>query len=239
MFSGRTSTGVRGIALADGDEVIAMSGLKHVTVDVPVRDDYLRAVNAGRRLVGGDYTDRAEDKARDEELAAQLQEPLFTEMGHDEEFILTVTADGFGKRTSAYDYRISKRGGKGIDSIDLKRGKDDPTEVVAVAPVSPTDQLVMVSDGGQLIRMPVEGISFTGRTARGVTLFKVAEGESVVSVSRIREVEAVEEDGELPPEGEPAADAASEPAAEGQTEEVAEEAPEDVSENMDDEPNEG
>ena len=96
-----------------------------------------------------------------------------------------------GKRTSAYDYRISKRGGKGIDSIDLKRGKKDSTTVVAIIPVVQTDELVMVSDGGQLIRMPVDGISFTGRTARGVTLFRVSDGERVVSVSRIRDVDEV------------------------------------------------
>ena len=105
----------------------------------------------------------------------------------EEEFILTITADGMGKRTSAYDYRVSKRGGKGIDSIDLKR-LDSNTTVISVIPVFQTDEVVMVSDGGQLIRLPVEGISFTGRTARGVTLFKVAEEERVVSVSRIREV---------------------------------------------------
>ena len=98
-----------------------------------------------------------------------------------------------GKRTSAYDYRISKRGGKGIESIDLKRGKDDLTKVVAIIPVVQTDELVMVSDGGQLIRMPVDGISFTGRTARGVTLFRVSEDERVVSVSRIRDVEQVDD----------------------------------------------
>ena len=126
VFSGRTSQGVRGINLADGDEVIAMSGLKHVETEVSVRDEYLRAVNAGRRLAGGDYTDREDDKARDEELAGALVHPEFTEMALEEEFILTVTADGVGKRTSAYDYRISKRGGKGIDSIDLKRGEGNP-----------------------------------------------------------------------------------------------------------------
>ena len=100
-----------------------MSGLKHVETEVSVRDEYLRAVNAGRRLAGGDYTDREDDKARDEELAGALEHLEFTEMALEEEFILTVTADGMGKRTSAYDYRISKRGGKGIDSIDLKRGE--------------------------------------------------------------------------------------------------------------------
>ena len=203
VFSGRTSKGVRGMNLADGDEVIAMAGLKHIKTEVAVRDEYLRAINAGRRLAGGDYTNRDEDKARDEELAAALDQPEFAEMGEEEEFILTVTADGMGKRTSAYDYRISKRGGKGIDSIDLKRGKDDPTTVVATLPVLPTDELVMVSDGGQLIRMPVDGISFTGRTARGVTLFRVNDDEKVVSISRIRDVDGDDENGESAPEEAP------------------------------------
>ena len=193
VFSGRTSTGVRGIRLADGDDVIGMSGLTHIKTEVAVRDEYLRSVNARRRLAGGDYTDRDEDKARDEALTARMVEPEFAEMEVGEEFILTVTEDGFGKRTSAYDYRVSKRGGKGIDSIDLKRGKDDPTKVVSIIPVVDTDELVMVSDGGQLIRMPVSGISFTGRTARGVTLFRVADEERVVSVSRIRDVDGGDE----------------------------------------------
>ena len=114
-------------------------------------------------------------------------------MADAEEYILTVTADGMGKRTSSYDYRISKRGGKGIDSIDLKRKKSSLTTVVAIIPVVQTDELVMVSDGGQIIRMPVDGISFTGRTARGVTLFRVSDGERVVSVSRIRDVEQGDE----------------------------------------------
>ena len=200
VFSGRTSTGVRGILLTKGDEVIAMSGLRNVRMEVTVRDDYLRSVNAGRRLAGGDYTDRDDEKSRDEELAARLHDSQFFEMANEEEFILTVTADGIGKRTSAYDYRISKRGGKGIDSIDLKRGKEDPTTVVAIIPVVQTDELVMVSDGGQLIRMPVEGISFTGRPARGVTLFRVSEGERVVSVSRIRDVDDANESDEGEPE---------------------------------------
>ena len=171
VFSGRTSTGVRGISLTKGDEVIAMSGLKHVKAEVAVRDDYLRSVNARRRLSGGDYTDREEDESRDKELAARLRETQFVEMADAEEYILTVTADGMGKRTSSYDYRISKRGGKGIDSIDLKRKKKNLTTVVTIIPVIQTDELVMVSDGGQIIRMPVDGISFTGRTARGCLLY--------------------------------------------------------------------
>jgi DNA gyrase subunit A len=194
VFSSRNSTGVRGIRLVGDDKVIAMSGLNHIKVEVAERDDYLRSINAGRRLLGGDYTDRAEDKARDEAAAARLKEPLFQEMHKEEEFILTVTIDGFGKRSSAYGYRISRRGGKGIDSMDVKRGKE-LTEVVSTIPVLNTDQLVMVSDGGQLIRMPVDGISNTGRTSRGVTLFKVADQERVVSVTRFRDVEGTEESG--------------------------------------------
>ncbi len=206
VFSGRTSTGVRGIRLAGGDEVISMSGLRHIEVEVPVRDDYLKSVNAKRRLAGGDYTDRAEDKAHDEELAARLEAPEYREMAAEEEFILTVTEDGFGKRSSAYDYRISGRGGKGIDSMELKRGKDSSTQVVATLPVIGDDQLVMVSDGGQLIRMPIDGISFTGRTARGVTCFRVDEDERVVSVSRIRDVDGDGEEAEDAAIPEPAAD---------------------------------
>jgi DNA gyrase subunit A len=169
-------------------------------------------------LVGGDYTDRDEDKARDEEYAARLQEPLFQEMGAEEEFILTVTEDGFGKRSSAYGYRISKRGGKGIDSMDVKRGKE-LTQVISTIPVIDTDQLVMVSDGGQLIRLPVDGISFTGRSSRGVTMFKVAEEERVVSVTRFRDVEGGDEDeseegGEAPDSPENSAPVAAESAEE-------------------------
>jgi DNA gyrase subunit A len=192
IFSSRNSTGVRGIRLSEDDEVIAMSGLNHIKVEISERDEYLKSVNASRRLVSGDYTDRADDKARDEAAAAQLSEELFQEMQKEEEFILTVTIDGFGKRSSAYGYRISKRGGKGIDSMDIKRGKD-LTEVVSTIPVTETDQLVMVSDGGQLIRMPIDGISYSGRTSRGVTLFNVSDTEHVVSVTRFRDVDGSEE----------------------------------------------
>jgi DNA gyrase subunit A len=189
VFSSRNSTGVRGIRLVDGDEVIAMSGLNNIKVTVTERDEYLRSVNAARRLVGGDYTNRDEDKAKDEAAAARLEEQLFQEMKSEEEFILTVTIDGFGKRSSAYGYRISKRGGKGIDSMDVKREKG-LTEVISTIPVLDTDQLVMVSDGGQLIRMPVDGISFTGRASRGVTLFNVSDDERVVSVTVFRDLDS-------------------------------------------------
>ncbi len=195
IFAGRTSTGVRGIGLAKGDHVIAMSGLRHEPVTVAARDEYLQSANAARRLEGGDYTDRDEDHARDQELAARLNDEASREMAEQEEFILTVTEDGFGKRTSAFEYRIAKRGGKGLDSMDLKRDKGKTT-VIASFPVIATDQLVMVSDGGQLIRMPVEGIGSKGRKTRGVTLFRVSNDERVVSVTRLRDVNGSDNDAE-------------------------------------------
>ena len=228
VFSGRTSTGVRGIKLAKGDAVIAMSGLRHVKVEVEDRDEYLQAVNASRRLAGGDYTGRAEDKARDEELAAKLNQDKFVEMAENEEFLLTIAADGLGKRTSAYEYRIAGRGGQGIVNIDVARGKNKTTHVVAAFTVQDMDQIVMVSDSGQIIRCPIDKVSTVGRSSRGVTIFKTAEGEQVVSVSRLRDVngngdgndnggEEAEEEG---------ADAAGAP--EAAPEDVPESAPEDA-----------
>jgi len=203
VFSGRTSKGVRGVKLDKKDEVIAMSGLRHVKAEVAERDEYLQAVGAKRRLAGSDYAERAEDKARDVALAAKFSDPKFEVMAAEEEFILTLTEDGFGKRTSAYEYRISNRGGKGITSMDLKRGKKKAA-IVASFPVIDTDQVVMVSDGGQLIRCPVSGISFQGRATRGVTIFRTSKDEKVVSVTRLRDVDgngaAGEADAEATPE---------------------------------------
>jgi DNA gyrase subunit A len=193
VFVGRDSKGVRGIRLAKGDTVIAMSALRHVKVSVEDRDAYLQAVNASRRLKGGDYTERAEDKARDEELAAKLVEDKFTRMAEDEEFILTIAADGFGKRSSAYEYRIAGRGGQGIANIDVSRG-NKKTYVTAAFTVIDTDQIVMVSDSGQIIRCPIDKVSIVGRSSRGVTIFKTADGEEVVSASRLRDVDDVDGD---------------------------------------------
>ena len=217
VFSGRTSTGVRGMKLADGDDVIAMSVVRHVEVEVEQRDAYLQAVGASRRLAGSDYADRAEDKARDQELAARFEQPEFRKMAEEEEFILTITEDGMGKRSSAYEYRIAGRGGQGIAGIDVSRGKKTPpTSIVAAFTVVDTDQLVIVSDAGQIIRCPVDQISVIGRSARGVTVFKVAEKERIVSVSRFRDLdENGHEDDDHDGEGadQPAADEAPEAAA--------------------------
>jgi DNA gyrase subunit A len=154
VFKGRDSTGVRGIRM-DGDEVISMSVLRHVEFDMETRDAYQR----------GEMT--AEDTER---------------MLADEEIILTVTENGYGKRTSAYEYRITNRGGQGIANIDLT-DKNGP--VVASFPVNHEDEIMLVSDGGKLIRMPVHDIRVCGRKTQGVMLFRTAEGERVVSVARL------------------------------------------------------
>ncbi len=196
LFSGRTSTGVRGIKLSNGDAVISMCGLLRVEVDVATRDEYLQAVNARRRLVGSEYSgsDGDSGRMRDETSAARLDEPAFAALADGEEFLLTVADDGFGKRTSAFEYRISGRDGSGILSMDLDRPDDNPG-VVAAFPVLPSDQIVMVTDRGQLIRCPVADIRIAGRQTRGVRLFNTAPGERVVSVSRIRDVEDGNGDG--------------------------------------------
>jgi DNA gyrase subunit A len=200
VFTSRSSTGVRGIRLGGDDRVISMSVLSHVKAEISQRDEYLQAVSASRRLTGGDYSERPDDKIEDESRAARLQDSIFAEMAENEEYILTITDDGMGKRTSAYEYRISNRGGKGITSIDLKRPKGQSTSVVGSFPIEQEDQLVMVSDGGQLIRCPVAGISVVGRSSRGVTIFKVADEERVVSVSRLSDDDNDEENGEDTPD---------------------------------------
>ncbi len=190
VFSGRTSVGVRGIRLKKDDEVIAMSILKHNEIDTETRDAYLQAEHAHRRLhnPNADYTDRDEDKARDTELAKRMEEPEFQDLQEREEFILTVTGDGYGKRSSAYEYRISGRGGQGITAISLDRGKgNNENHVIASFAVVDSDQVILVTNGGQIIRTSVDQVSIVGRGARGVRLFSVADDEEVVSVSRVRE----------------------------------------------------
>ncbi len=178
VFSGRTSTGVRGMKLKKGDEVLSVTILRHVDATPEEREDYVRAANAARRLQSGDQS------PTDVEAAATLGQPKFVEMAANQEFILTVTENGFGKRTSAYDYRVAGRGGQGIANIEMS-SRNGPA--VAAFPVANDDHLVLVTDGGQIIRVQVSEISIMGRRTQGVTLFKLSKGERVVSVSRLRE----------------------------------------------------
>ena len=181
VFAGRTSTGVRGIKLAKGDEVISMSVLKHVDVTPEERAAYLKAAS---KLRGAD-----EDGMENEEGAADisLSAERFKELQDKEQFLLTATNGGFGKRTSAYEYRLTGRGGQGITNMSLT--KKNGGEVVATFPVTDSHQVMLISNMGQMIRMPINGVRFTGRSAQGVTLFKVGEGESVVSVAWLIEEE--------------------------------------------------
>ncbi len=182
LHGGRNTLGVIGIKLAQGDDVISMSVLRHIDAEVKDREAYLHAGTAKRRLASPEYGGAQEDRERDEELARRLEEPDLALMAEQEQFILAVTENGYGKRTSAYEYRVANRGGQGVINIETseRNGK-----VVAAFPVEVGDQIMLVTDGGQLIRVPVADIRVAGRTTQGVTLFKTAEGEKVVSVARL------------------------------------------------------
>ncbi len=199
VFAGRTSTGVRGIKLADDDYVISMSLLRHIEFNTEERDAYLRLASQRRRAAGEEEGEAGESAA----AAVTLDESRAAVLAGAEEFILSVTENGYGKRSSAYEYRLANRGGQGIANIDVSQRNGS---VVASFPVKDADQIMMVSDGGQLIRIPVGDIRIAGRSTQGVTLFKTAEGERVVSVTRLREPEENGKNGDHKADGDPAAD---------------------------------
>jgi len=185
QFQSRTSTGVRGIKLAKGDEVISMTILDFVQVSIEERDAYLKQANKLRRENGN------EDYEAEVETNLTLSDERFQELAAQEQFLLSVTSKGFGKRSSAYEYRRTGRGGQGLANMELtaKNGT-----VVGTFPVGETDQIMLVTDAGQLIRCPVNGIRVAGRRTQGVTLFRVSGDETVVSVARIEEPDG-DEDG--------------------------------------------
>jgi len=187
VFQSRASTGVRGIALAEGDEVISMSlvdGGKGITTEE--RDAYLRQSRAQRQAENAAESTEEETAPTDEAAAATLSPERFKELQDKEEFVLTVASSGFGKRTSAYEYRVTGRGGKGVELMRLPDGG----QVVAAFPVLESDQIMLVTDGGTLIRCPVHDIRIAGRATRGVRIVNVSEGERVVSAIRIGEDDA-------------------------------------------------
>jgi DNA gyrase subunit A len=186
VFQGRTSMGVRGITLAQGDTVISMSILRHLDANAEERAAYLRRANAVRRGTNGEAEEPATDAEPAEETAGaiELGERRYVEMSAAEQFVLTVSERGYGKRTSSYEYRTTGRGGKGIVAIAVtaRNGR-----VVASFPVEEADQIMLVTNRGQLIRCPVDGIRIAGRGTQGVIVFDTAEGERVVSVERLSE----------------------------------------------------
>jgi DNA gyrase subunit A len=190
VFQGRSSDGVRGISLAEGDKVISLSILRHVEASADERAAYLKRASAVRRGINGEAEESAPD-AEEASGAIELGEQRYVEMSAAEQFVLTVSERGYGKRSSSYEYRITGRGGKGIVAMDVRERdgtiRKKTGKLIASFPVEDGDQLVLVTDGGQLIRTRVEGIRIAGRSTQGVIVFDTAEGERVVSVERISE----------------------------------------------------
>jgi DNA gyrase subunit A len=181
VFTGRTSMGVRGIALPENDKLISLTILRHMDADAEERAAYLRRANAVRR--GGAEEETGTDN-EDASGAIELGEQRYVTMSASEQFVLTISENGYGKRSSSYEYRTTGRGGKGIVamSVNGRNGK-----LVASFPVEDSDQIMLVTDKGQLIRCPVEGIRIAGRSTQGVIVFDTAEDEHVVSVEHIGE----------------------------------------------------
>ena len=203
VFTGRDSSGVRGIRLARGDEVIGLSVLGHVDATVEERAAFMKLAAARRRSAGEEVeaaapSDEMGDAEQTPDAEAVMTPERVAELEAAEEILLTVTAAGFGKRSSAYDYRVSGRGGQGIANITL--GARNGGEVVASFPVRPGDGVMLVTDGGQLIRVPSDQVRVTGRASMGVTVLRVAGGERVTSVFPVLEEPDDEPAGELPGE---------------------------------------
>ena len=185
VFESRASTGVRGMKLPDGESVISMSIVKHAKADIEKRDAYLKEAAARRRALG--EMEEGEVIETETTTNATLTPEEFEKMASEEEFILTITDKGFGKRTSAYEYRITARGTSGVTNIKMdERRKAD---VVATMPVPDDAHLMMVTDGGKLIRMRISDIKIAGRSTMGVILFRLDKDEKVVSATCITDVE--------------------------------------------------
>jgi len=170
-----------------------MSILRHVAATPAEREAYLKQSGAIRRAATGEEAE-IEPAEADEEIeegadgAVSLSEARYAEMGAAEQFVLTITDLGFGKRSSSYEFRISGRGGKGIKATDTSK-MVEIGRLVAAFPVEDADEIMLISDGAQLIRVPVNGIRFTSRASKGVRVFRTADGEKVVAVEHISEAE--------------------------------------------------
>jgi DNA gyrase subunit A len=190
VFAGRDSDGVRGIRLAEGDQIISMAILRAVDASPAERTAYLKYA-ASVQPVDGDEQDAPDEDEDGADGEVVLSPDRLAYLGAAEEYILTVTDSGFGKRTSSYRYRRTKRGGVGMDAHDLSKigGK-----LVASFPVDQGDSLLLVTDQGQLIRTPVGKVRIAGRKTKGVIIFRTSADEHVVSVERLAESAAAEDD---------------------------------------------
>lgn len=193
VFAGRNSIGVRGINLADGDKVISMAILEHVEATPAERTAFIKRAIAERRAAGNDSEEVVIADDEENTTDTELSDERYEELAAHEQTVLTVSEFGYGKRSSSYEFRISGRGGKGIRATDPSKTAEIG-KLVAAFPVNAQDQIMLVSDGGQLIRVPVEGIRIAGRSTKGVTIFHTADNEKVVSVERISESDSDEGD---------------------------------------------
>ncbi|MGN8019368.1 DNA gyrase subunit A [Phyllobacterium sp. 22229] len=202
VFAGRNSIGVRGITLAPGDTLISMAILGHVDATPAERSAYLKQAAADRRAQGADDVEEIALVGEEATDVADLNAERYAELRDREQTVLTVSEYGYGKRSSSYEFRVSGRGGKGIRATDTSK-TDEIGKLVSLFPVEASDQILLVSDGGQLIRVPVNGIRVAGRSTKGVTIFNTADGEKVVSVERISETDSDDEELEavIPAEG--------------------------------------
>ncbi|MTH97224.1 DNA gyrase subunit A [Roseibium sp. RKSG952] len=208
VFSGRNSVGVRGIKLADDDKVISMQILHHIDVTAEERAGYLKLSRALR----GEADENGNGNGHGDEdgvVAGPVSQERYAEMSAAEQIILTVSENGYGKRTSSFEYRVTGRGGKGITAMAVNARNGG---LVASFPVEDSDQIMLVTDGGQLIRCPVDGIRIAGRATQGVIVFKTANDENVVAVERISDVD---EDDDLEVPGGNEDDGNSTPSSEG------------------------
>ena len=191
VFKGRDSTGVRGISLAKEDHVISMAILRHVDATAEERAAYIKM----RRAVTGETTaDEVETEVEDNGLPeTSLSQERYAELSALEQVVLTISQNGYGKRTVAYEIRTTGRGGKGIVTM-IVNDRNGP--IVGSFPVETSDQIMLVTDGGQLIRCPIEGIRIAGRNTQGVIVFNTADDEKVVSVERVTDTGEDDEAGD-------------------------------------------
>ena len=190
LFVGRSSTGVRGIRLAKGDRVISSAIIKSMSATTEERAAYLKM----SRAVRGDIeSDNDENEENNENITpAILSDEKYAEMGASEQFILSISNNGYGKRTSTFEYRVTGRGGKGIIAMVVN---DRNGNIADSFPVDAANQIILVTNNGKLIRCPVDDIRIASRSTQGVKIFDVDDQEQVVSVERLGDLESDEEDG--------------------------------------------
>jgi DNA gyrase subunit A len=187
VFKGRDSTGVRGVKLASSDEVVSLSLLHHSDATTAEARAYLKQASAARRAISGEDGEAATEDFADEDDTgeeATLTQERYAALGAKEQFVLIVSENGYGKRSSSFEYRATGRGGSGIVAMDMGRKN---AAIAAAFPIEDTDDLMLISDAGKTIRVPAASVSVQRRGSGGVTVFRVEGGERVVAVERIEE----------------------------------------------------